>query len=345
MGRRVCYHTFVLGADHVGADDVRQAAAAIAGQVVRTPALRSEVLDALCGAELWLKAENLQHIGAFKARGALYAVGRLSEAERSRGIITYSSGNHAQAVALAASRHGISADVAMPEDAPAIKVAAVRALGAHITFAGLTSDDRKTKAHQMQAESGGVIIEPFGHRDIICGQGTATLELLEQAGEPLDALLVPVGGGGLIAGACLVAAEAGVPVYSVEPSACDAFAASLEAGERVAVQPGPTIADGLKPVMVGELNFAIARRHVAGSFRVDDDAIGRALTTLAAHAKVIVEPSGAATTAVALAGELTRQLRERLGRRPRIGAILSGGNLGMNQLAELLAAYPPPARP
>lgn len=327
----------------LGADDVRQAARFLQGQVVRTPALHLDVLDRIAGAELWLKAENLQHIGAFKARGALHCVGRLAEAERAKGIITYSSGNHAQAVALAALRYGVRADIAMPEDAPAVKVEAVESMGANVVFAGLTSDDRKKVAHEIQATTGGVIIPPFDHPHIIAGAGTATLELLEQVaaateGGGLDALLVPVGGGGLIAGACLVAAEAGVPVYAVEPATCDAMAKSVEAGQRVAVQPGPTLADGLKPVMVGELNFAIAKANLAGCFRVDDDALGRTLATLASYAKVVVEPSGAAAASVALARRLP-------GAPKRVGAILSGGNLGSTALAGILASHDPYERP
>lgn len=319
-------------------DAVIAAARRLRGQVRRTPVLRSPALDAMAGAELWLKAENLQHIGAFKARGALHAVSRLSAEERSRGIITYSSGNHAQAVALAARRHGIRARIAMPEDAPGIKVDAVRALGAEIAFAGTTSTERRRAALAMQEETGSVIIEPFDHPDIIAGQGTATLELLEQVAEDsgggLDALLVPVGGGGLIAGACLACQGTGTRIYSVEPVGCDAMARSLARGQRVAVEPGPTLADGLKPTLVGERNFALAREHVAGSFTVDDEHIGRALAALAVHAKVVVEPSGAAALAAALRGDLP-------GRPARVGVILSGGNIDPRRLAELVARHGP----
>lgn len=325
------------------ADAVRAAAQFLKGKVVRTPVLHSEPLTAIAGAELWLKAENLQHVGAFKARGALHAVGRLSEAERARGVITYSSGNHGQAVAFAAKRFVAEAHIVMPEDAPAVKVEAVRALGAEISFAGLTSDDRKAAAEALAAKTGAIIIPPFDHPHIIAGQGTATLELIDQVAEAtgggtLDALLVPVGGGGLIAGACLVAAAAGVDVYAVEPEGCDAMARSLEAGERVAVQPGPTLADGLKPVMIGELNFAIAKAHLAGSFVVDDAALGRSLSSLATYAKMVVEPSGAAAASVALDRRLPGAPR-------RIGAIVSGGNLGLDRLAQLLTEHSPHPRP
>ncbi|WAS99568.1 threonine ammonia-lyase [Nannocystis punicea] len=314
-------------------DDVRAAAERLAGRVVRTPVLRSPALDALAGAELWLKAECLQRIGAFKARGALHAVGRMSPETRSRGVITFSSGNHAQAVALAAREFGVPATIAMPVDAPAVKVAGVRALGAEIVFAGTTSEERRAAALAVRERTGGAIVDPFDDADIIAGQGTATLELVEEVlarGSKLDALVVPVGGGGLIAGACLVAEAADIAVYSAEPGTCNALARSLRAGERVAVQPGSTLADGLKPVRVGEQNFAVASRVVRGSFEVDDDALGRALVALLLHAKVLVEPSGAAGLAAALSGAL---------RGRRVGVLLSGGNVEPSLVAELLGRH------
>ena len=313
--------------------DVRAAAERIAGRVVRTPVVRCPALDARAGAELWLKAESLQRIGAFKARGALHAVGRLAPEVRARGVITYSSGNHAQAVALAAREFGVQATIAMPVDAPAVKVAGVRALGAEIVFAGTTSDERRAAALQVRASTGGAIVEPFDDPDIIAGQGTATLELLaevEAAGSRLDAVVVPVGGGGLLAGACLVAEAAGVEVWSAEPTTCDAMARSLAAGERVAVPPGPTIADGLKPVRVGALNFEIARRVVRGSFTVDDEELGRALVGLLVHAKLLAEPSGVAGLAAALGGAL---------RGRRVGVLISGGNVDPSLVAGLLARH------
>ncbi|HFE44013.1 MAG TPA: pyridoxal-phosphate dependent enzyme, partial [Nannocystis exedens] len=266
-------------------DDVRAAAQCLEGRVRRTPVFHSPALDAIAGAELWLKAENLQHVGAFKARGALYALSRLDPVVRAKGVITYSSGNHAQAVAYAAQSFGVEATIAMPEDAPSVKVRGARALGATIVFAGTTSDDRRQAAIKMSKESGSVIIEPFDHPDTIAGQGSATLEFLEQVAEAtegacLDALIVPVGGGGLLAGACLVAKDAGVPVYSAEPTTCDAFARSLEGGECVDVPPGLTIADGLKPVRIGSLNWQIAGSVVAGAFRVEDTELGQAMIEL-----------------------------------------------------------------
>jgi threonine dehydratase len=337
--RSVCYHTSVEVADSLPLlADVQRAAELLAGKVVRTPAIHHPVLDAIAGCELWLKAENLQHIGAFKARGALNAVSRLSAEQRAHGLITYSSGNHAQAVALAAQRFAVAADIAMPVDAPAVKVEAVKAMGARVHFAGTTSADRWARAKELEKETGGVIIAPFDDPNIIAGQGTATLELMQDVlaatGEPLDALLVPVGGGGLIAGACLVAAEHGTEVFSVEPRNCNALQQSLAAGELVDVQPGPTIADGLKPVRIGRRNFAIAQRHVAGSLLVDDPAIGRALVTLLLRAKLLVEPSGAAALAVALGRGLPQEYR-------RVGVMLSGGNVSPEVVRGLLDEHQP----
>lgn len=315
-------------------NDVFEAAKRLAGQIIRTPVFRIPAIDAIVRSEVYIKAENLQRIGAFKARGALHAVGRLDPAIRARGIITYSSGNHAQAVALAAKEYGINADIAMPVDAPAIKVEGVRTLGANIVFAGTTSNERRNAALAIRERTGGTIIEPFDDPDIIAGQGTATLELLQEVaaqtnGQTLDALLVPVGGGGLIAGACLAAANSPTRVYSVEPVGCDAMARSLEAGQRVEVPPGPTLADGLKPVMVGELNFQIAQTYLAGSFRVDDEMLRRALTLLLFSGKILAEPSGAAALAAAMHHPLPEHPR-------RIGILVSGGNVDRKVLLDVL---------
>jgi threonine dehydratase len=322
--------------DELTIDHVRAAASSLVSKIWPTPVIRSPALDALAGRELFLKAENLQRMGAFKARGAMYAVSRIDPAVRARGIVTYSSGNHAQAVALAAREFGVPAWIAMPVDAPAIKVAGVRSLGAHVVFAGTTSEDRRKAGLELAAQHGAVIVEPFDHRDIIAGQGTAVLELCEHVlattGEQLDALIVPVGGGGLIAGAGLVAESLGISLYSAEPSTCNAMARSLAAGELVAVPPGPTLADGLKPTRVGALNFAIARRTVTGAREVDDHDLGRALVRLLLDAKILVEPSGAAALAVALRGASDVPGR-------RVGVLLSGGNVSPRLLAELLTRH------
>jgi threonine dehydratase len=321
----------------LGPQDVRAAAERLHGKVIRTPVIRCPALDALAGAELWLKAENLQRIGAFKARGAMHAVGRLDAERRARGVITFSSGNHAQAVALAAKEYGVRADIAMPIDAPPIKLNAVKALGATVVLAGTTSLDRKRAAIEIQSRTGGTIIDPFDDPDIIAGQGTATLELLEQiaeatGGHPPDALIVPVGGGGLISGACLACSGTRVRIYSAEPVGCDAMAQSIHQGERVAVQPGPTLADGLRPVQIGELPFRIAREQLAGTFTVGDEELGSAVVRLLFLAKLLVEPSGAAGLAVALQKVLPGKPR-------RIGVILSGGNIDPAVLVRLIERH------
>lgn len=337
-------------AARLGPEDVRAAADRIAGRVLRTPVLRVPRLDALASVpvELWLKAENMQRIAAFKARGAMHAVGRLDPKLRSRGVITFSSGNHAQAVALAAREFGVPATIAMPTDAPQVKVAVVRELGAEVVLAGTTSEDRRLAALEIEARTGGAIIQPFDHPDIVCGQGSATLELLDelhaQAGEraQLDALFVPVGGGGVIAGACLACRDRPTKIFAVEPQGCDAMAKSLAAGERVVVPPAPTIADGLKPIQVGALNFEIARRDVFGCAQVDDDELGRALVLLLLRAKLLVEPSGAAGLAAALR-EAPRLWAERdpseVHRPLRIGVLLTGGNVEPTLVARLLERW------
>ncbi|MFV8750871.1 threonine ammonia-lyase [Nannocystaceae bacterium ST9] len=334
-----------LWAERLGPADVAAAGERLVGRVIRTPVLRVPRLDALAGVpiELWLKAENMQRIGAFKARGALHAVGRLDPALRERGVITFSSGNHAQAVALAAKEFGVKATIAMPIDAPAVKLAVVRELGAEVILAGTTSEQRKQAALAVQAQTGAAIIQPFDHPDIVCGQGTATSELLDEVWRgqtELDALFVPVGGGGVIAGACLACRGLVRPpaIYAVEPVGCDALAKSLAAGERVAVEPGPTIADGLKPVSVGALNFAIAKRDLAGAVQVDDDELGRALVDVLLRAKILVEPSGVAGVAAALR-EAPRLSAEREGRVVRIGVLLTGGNVEPSLVAELLGRW------
>ena len=325
-------------------EHVRDAARLLAGRVVTTPVIRNPALDARAGRQLFLKAENLQKIGAFKAREAIHALLRLTPEQRARGVVTYSSGNHAQAVALAARDFGVPAWIAMPVDAPAIKVAGVRALGAEIVFAGTTSEHRHTAALALASQHGAAMIEPFDHPHIIAGQGTATLELCEHVlattGEPLDALVVPVGGGGLIAGAGLVALALGIPLYSAEPATCNAMARSIAAGERVAVPPGPTLADGLKPTRVGVHTFAVARRTLTACFEVDDHELGQSLVDLLLSAKLLVEPSGAAALAVALRGPSTTHHDPRAGfPGERVGVLLSGGNVSPALVAELLTRH------
>ena len=234
-------------AESLDGAQVRAAAERISGRVRRTPVLRSPEIDAIAGCEVWFKAENLQHIGAFKARGALHAIGRIPPDIRQRGVLTYSSGNHAQAVALAAQVFGVPAHICMPEDAPPIKAASVRRMGATVQLAGFTSEDRKSACLEAAAESGGIVIQPFDHPDIVLGAGTATLELRDQVrqacGAELDALIVPVGGGGVIAGACIASRDAkgrAFEVYSAEPArAATRWPAASKRVSAFAVEPGP----------------------------------------------------------------------------------------------------------
>lgn len=317
--------------------DVLLARERIAGRVLETPVLSSPTLDERAGLQLFLKAENLQRIGAFKARGAMNAVLCVAAAERPRGFVTFSSGNHGQALALAGREVGASVTVVMPETAPAVKIDAIRALGGNIVFAGTTSDDRYQVATRIVEQTGATMIPPFDDANVIAGQGTATLELcaqLQHKGVTLDAVLVPVGGGGLLAGACLAASGPrwSPKVVAVEPEAANAFQQSVAKKERVAVGPGPTIADGLKPTMVGERNFAIASAHVSATLTVNEEAIGKAAVALLLDAKILAEPSGACALAAALERKLPAGLS-------KVGVILSGGNVAPDVLRTLLATY------
>lgn len=311
--------------------DVSAAARLLAGQAHRTPVITSRTLDALAGRQLFLKCENLQRAGAFKFRGAYTAIARLAPRQRRFGVVTFSSGNHAQAVALAGRLLGVPTTIFMPTDAPAAKVAATEGYGATVRWYDRWTEDRATLAATFAAETGATLIPPYDHPDIIAGQGTATLELLEDVPD-LDTLLVPVGGGGLIAGALLATAERGITVFGVEPAAADDTARSLRAGRRVTIPPPETIADGLRSTSPGEVTFPIVQRFVAGILTVSEEEIAAAVRWLLLRLKLLVEPSGAVGVAAVLAGALAA------GR--RVGVILSGGNLDAATLAALLQEEP-----
>ncbi|MEU4510615.1 threo-3-hydroxy-L-aspartate ammonia-lyase [Nonomuraea wenchangensis] len=315
-------------------DDVRDAAARLKGVAHRTPVLRSRTLDALAGAEIFVKCENLQRVGAFKFRGAYNAISRLTPEQLARGIATYSSGNHAQAVALAARELGSSAVIVMPEDTPRLKREATAGYGAEIVTYDRYTGDRVAIGEALAAERGLTLIPPYEHPHVIAGQGTATLELIEEAGE-LDALVVPIGGGGLIAGSATAAKGLlpGIRVIGVEPEAGDDTKRSLAAGERVSIPIPRTIADGMAAETPGELTFSINRQLVDEVVLVSDDEIRQAMRMAFERLKTVVEPSGATPLAALLAG--------RLGQPPRrIGVIASGGNVDVGRFAELLAAHP-----
>jgi threonine dehydratase len=313
-----------------GFDDVVAAAGRLRGIAHRTPVLTSRRIDAALGASLYFKCENLQRAGAFKFRGACNALSRLDDAQRRRGVAAYSSGNHAQAVAQAARLLGIDATIVMPADAPAGKLAATAEYGARIITYDRYREDRAAICQRLADDRGLAVIPPFDHPDVIAGQGTAALELFEEVG-PLDAMFVPLGGGGLLSGTLLVAQERspGCKVYGVEPLAGDDGRQSLHRGERVRIPVPDTIADGAQTQQLGELTFPLIRDHVADILAVDDAALVDGMCEIAGNLKLVVEPTGV----LGFAGARL-QRGGHAGR--RIGIILSGGNIDWSRLATLL---------
>lgn len=319
------------GADPaVGLGDVRAAAARLAGHVHRTPVLTSGTLDRLAGARVLLKSENFQRVGAFKFRGAFNAASTLTPAQRAGGLAAYSSGNHAQAVALTARLLGTTAVILMPLDTPAGKMAAVRDYGAEVVTYDRYTQDRDALGRALAADRGMALIPPYEHPEVIAGQGTVALELLEQVESP-DAVVVPMGGGGLMAGISTVvrAASPRIRVIGVEPAAGDDQRRSLAAGERVRITAPRTIADGLAAEIPGELTFAINRRTVDEIVTVEDGEIVAAMRWLFERMKLVVEPSGAVGVAALLHGRLALP-------RKRIGVVISGGNIDATRFAALV---------
>jgi threonine dehydratase len=316
----------------IGLDDVRAAAARLEGVAHRTPVITSRTLDAQTGASVRLKPENLQRVGAFKFRGAFNAVASLPPDERARGVVAASSGNHAQALALAAALHGIPATILMPEDAPPSKAAATEGYGARIVRFDRYADDREALMASWRDREGFVVVHPYDDERIMAGQGTAALELIEDGGD-LDLLLVPVGGGGLIAG-CSTAATGLCPecaVIGVEPEVGDDTRRSLAAGERVRVPVGRTIADGQQIDIPGSRTFPVVRERVAAVETVSDAEIVDAMRFAFERLKLVLEPSGASALAALLAGRV-----EAAGR--RVGVILSGGNVDVARFRALTSS-------
>jgi threonine dehydratase len=311
--------------------DVRAAAGRIAGVAHRTPVLTSRHLDALTGAQVFLKAENLQRAGAFKFRGACNAVACLNADERARGVATVSSGNHAQALALAARLEGVRAVILMPADSPPSKLAATRAYGAEVIEFDRYGADREALLAELVAARDLVPVHPYDDERVMAGQGTVALELLEAVGE-LDLLLVCVGGGGLIAG-CATVAKAlrpGLRVVGVEPEAGDDTRRSLHAGQRVRIPVPRTIADGQQLPVPGELTFPVIRERVDDVVLASDAEIVEAMRTLFERLKTVAEPSGACALAALLAGRVEA-------RGLRVGVTISGGNVSAERFAELIA--------
>ena len=303
----------------VSLEDVRQAASRLDGVAVRTSLVEFSPLTELLGVPAYLKCEQEQPVGAFKARGAYNAISLLTPAQRAAGVITYSSGNHGQAVAFAARHLGCRAVVVMPEHAPAIKVEGVKRLGGEVVMGGTTSRTRQERAEALAGEQGLVIIPPFDHPDIVAGQATCTLEILEQCPD-VGTLVVPVGGGGLLAGACIVVAalRPEIRVVAVEPVGAAKLSAALTAGRPVSLQNARSLADGLLPLSIGELTFSIIRPVVAEVALVNDEQLARAVRALHG-AGLRAEPSGAATTAALLT--------ETIDVVGPVVAIVSGGNV------------------
>jgi len=313
-------------------DDVLAAARRLDGHAHRTPVLRSRTADAEFGAELFFKCENLQRMGAFKFRGAFNALARLPEAQRRAGVVAFSSGNHAQAVALAARMLGMPATIVMPQDAPAAKLAATRGYGGQVVLYDRYRDDREAIGRELAERGGLALIPPYDHADVIAGQGTAALELIDEAG-PLDALFVCVGGGGLLAGSAL-AMRARSPqgkVYGVEPEAGNDGQRSFRSGALLRIDTPQTIADGAQTQSLGALPFAIIRRDVDDILTASDAQLVDAMRFFAERMKLVVEPTGGLGFAAARA--MKADLKGR-----RIGIVISGGNVDLARYCALLGS-------
>jgi len=301
----------------------------IAKHVHRTPVMRSTVADELVGAHLFFKCENFQRAGAFKVRGAFNALTQFDANQRKAGVIAFSSGNHAQAIALAARTLGIAATIIMPHDAAAVKLAATRGYGAEVILYDRYTEDRDAIGRRLAEERGLTLIPPFDHPDVIAGQGTSALELFDEVG-PLDALFVCLGGGGLLSGCSLVARERSpaCKIYGAEPEAGNDGQQSLRAGRIVHIETPKTIADGAQTQHLGHLTFPIIQREVADIVAVSDAELVDCMVFFAERMKMLVEPTGCLSFAAA------RQLRGQLANK-RVGIIVSGGNIDMRRFATL----------
>lgn len=309
---------------------IKEAAARIDGHIHRTPVMTSRSFDERAGREVFFKCENLQRAGAFKIRGATNKILSLSEAEKSRGVAAFSSGNHAQAVALASREAGIQAVIAMPNDAPKAKVAATRGYGAEIVFYDRLKQDREQVAIEIAERDGRVMVPPYDDYLILAGQGTCGLEFLEDVPD-LDCLLTPCSGGGLFAGVSTAAKaiNPGIRCFPVEPDTADDTRQSFLKGERVSIPPPPTIADGLRVQSPGTLTFPVLQETAEDVLTVSDEEIIETIKFFLFRMKLLVEPSGAAAAAAVLTGKLPSDAR-------RVGVVLSGGNIDAELLSKFL---------
>jgi threonine dehydratase len=312
-------------------DDVQTAARRLLHRIHRTPVVSCQSVDDATGHQVFFKCENLQRAGAFKIRGALNKLLTLTPEERARGVVAFSSGNHAQGVALAARLVGTTAVICMPKDAPRLKLEATRNYGAEVVFYDRHRDDREAVALKVAAETNRVMVPPYDDFAIMAGQGTAALELFQDV-PSLDALVAPVGGGGLMAGCATVARSLipGIQVFGVETDTANDTFLSFRKGERVTIPPPPTIADGIRLTTPGALTFPILKERLTDVALVSDDEVRHAVRFLALRAHVITEPTGAVGAAAALSGRLP------LERGSRVGVVLSGGNIDPELLIEIL---------
>ncbi|KQW93749.1 serine dehydratase [Massilia sp. Root418] len=312
-------------------EDVAAAARRIEGHAHRTPVLRSRTADEELGAQVFFKAENLQRMGAFKFRGAFNALSRFDAAQRKAGVVAYSSGNHAQAIALSARLLGIPATIVMPQDAPAAKVAATRGYGGKVVTYDRYTEDREAIGRKLAEEGGLTLIPPYDHPDVIAGQGTAAKELFDETG-PLDALFVCLGGGGLLSGSALAARalSPGCAIYGVEPEAGNDGQQSFRSGAIVHIDTPKTIADGAQTQHLGNYTFDIIRRDVDDVLTVSDAQLVDEMRFFATRMKIVVEPTGCLGFAAARA--MRAQLQGK-----RVGVIISGGNVDMERFCALLA--------
>jgi threonine dehydratase len=311
----------------IHADDVRAAIARIRPLARRTPVMTSAGFDAQAGVRVFFKCENLQRGGAFKIRGASNLILSLPPAALARGIVTYSSGNHAQATAIASRHVGAHSTIVMPEDAPRLKMESTRSYGATIVTYNRQTENREEIADALIKESGATVVPPFDHPMIMAGQGTAALELFEETG-PLDALITPVGGGGLLSGCATIAKDLNpsIRVFGAEPEGANDTFLSMQAGHQVTVAHPDTIADGLRSPRPGNLTFPVIQSLAERIVLVSDDEIRAAVKFLLLRLKILVEPSGAVPAAAVLFGKLPKDIRS-------VGVVLSGGNIDFEDLA------------
>ena len=311
--------------------DIEAAAARLKGVAHRTPVITSRTLDALVGAKVYLKAENLQRMGAFKFRGGYNAVNSLTDAERARGVVAFSSGNHAQAVALAAKLHGCAATIVMPADAPASKLDATRGYGATVITYDRYTEDRAEVARTVVERSGAALIPPFNYWPVMAGQGTAALELIQDVPEPLDALIVCTGGGGFVSGCAIAATHLtpGIRVYASEPERGNDIEQSLAAGRIISIDVPRTICDGQQTQACGELTFEVMRALLAGVLTVPDPVVVQVMRFAFERLKLVLEPSGANALAALLHN------RDRF-KGQRVGVTLSGGNISAERFTALM---------